>query len=472
MSGETLIAVLPMYDFPWTAAANDTLWAAISARLAEAGVQSPTRLTRGGELAVLWRHPGLIFGQTCGYPYASGLKDAVTLIAAPEYSFPGCEDASHRSFIIRRASDPRRVLKEFRGAVAALNAHDSNTGMNLFRAMIAPIAGGAAFFSSIVVTGSHEASVAAVDDGQADLASIDCVSFALLGRGRPELIERVAIVAESPLSPCLPFIAAASLPVSMIAAVRKALIAALADPDLAETRTALGLVAARVLVQPGYERVLAFERAAIAAGYPKLAQPRKPFVALRGRPMTSWIESQSSPVIAAIVFGLVYLAAAAIFLLAAWVSRFRSATKWDSLTPALLSPLGTILGILIVFLAARVWANLDRAHEYVIHEISALREAGLDRQIFAAERRRAGSRRSQGARRVRGVRGMAGDGRPSGGPQDAGDTPRSRDDTLLAFSPAAEKQELAQSRALAAIENAFENRRVPDRDQPYGDRLD
>ena len=271
MSGETLIAVLPMYDFPWTAAANDALWAAISTRLAEAGVQSPARLTRGGDLATLWRHPGLIFGQTCGYPYASGLKDTVTLIAAPEYSVPGCTDASHRSFIIRRASDPRCVLKEFRGAVAALNAHDSNTGMNLFRAMIAPFARRARFFRTVLVTGSHDASVAAVDNGQADLASIDCVSFALLGRGRPELIERVAIVAESPLLPCLPFIAAASLPALMIAAVRKALIAALADPDLAETRTALGLVAARVLVQPDYERVLAFERAAIATGYPKLA---------------------------------------------------------------------------------------------------------------------------------------------------------------------------------------------------------
>jgi ABC-type phosphate/phosphonate transport system substrate-binding protein len=271
VSGETLIAVLPMYDFPWTAAANDALWAAISARLAEAGVQSPTRLTRGGELAVLWRHPALIFGQTCGYPYASGLKDAVTLIAAPEYSFPGCEGASHRSFIIRRVDDPRCVLNEFRGAVAALNAHDSNTGMNLFRAMIAPIAGGAAFFSSIVVTGSHEASVAAVDNGQADLASIDCVSFALLGRGRPELIERVAIVTESPASPNLPFIASGSLPPSTIAAVREALFAALDDRSLAETRDALGLVTARVLVQADYERVLAFERAAIAAGYPKLA---------------------------------------------------------------------------------------------------------------------------------------------------------------------------------------------------------
>ena len=136
--------------------------------------------------------------------------------------------------------------------------------------MIAPIAGGAAFFSSVVLTGSHEASVAAVDNGRADIASIDCVSFALLGRGRPELVERVAIVAESAPSPCLPFIAAASLPVLTIAAVRNALIAALADPDLAETRTALGLTGMRVVTPADYDRVMEIERDAGAAGYPRL----------------------------------------------------------------------------------------------------------------------------------------------------------------------------------------------------------
>jgi ABC-type phosphate/phosphonate transport system substrate-binding protein len=265
------IAILPMYDFPWIAAANDALWASIAARLGEAGVQAPVSLTRGGDLAAHWRHPALIFGQTCGYPYVTALKDKVTLIATPEYSFPSCEDASHRSFIIRRVDDPRRSLSAFRGAVAALNAHDSNTGMNLFRATIAPIAGGQPFFSSIIVTGSHEASVIAVANGAADLASIDCVSFGLLARGRPELIERVAIVAESPTSPNLPFIASSRLPPSTIAAVREALFAAIDDPNLAEARSGLGLAAARVPVQADYERVLALERAATATCYPTLA---------------------------------------------------------------------------------------------------------------------------------------------------------------------------------------------------------
>jgi ABC-type phosphate/phosphonate transport system substrate-binding protein len=271
VSGAAPIAILPMYDFPWTAAANDALWASISARLAEAGVQAPPTLVRDGDLAALWRHPDLIFGQTCGYPYVTALKDSVRLIAAPEYSFPGCEGASHRSFLIRRATDSRIALSEFRGAIAALNAHDSNTGMNLFRATIAPIAGGAPFFSSIVVTGSHEASAAAVVEGEADLASIDCVSFGLLGRGRAELIERITIVAESPLSPALPFIAAASLPAPMIAAVRKSLLAALADPDLAEARETLGLKGARIVTPAEYDRVIEIEYEAAAKGYLRLA---------------------------------------------------------------------------------------------------------------------------------------------------------------------------------------------------------
>jgi ABC-type phosphate/phosphonate transport system substrate-binding protein len=271
VSGPTPIAVLPMYDFPWTAEANDALWAAMAARLNEAGVEAPKALTRGRDLDAQWRNPRLVFGQTCGYPFVTRLKHAVALIATPSYAFPGCQDASHRSFLIRRAGDPRRALAEFRGATAGLNAHDSNTGMNLFRATLAPFAGGAPFFRAIVVTGSHEGSLAAVAGGSADLAAIDCVSYALLERGRPDLIERVAVVAESPLSLGLPFIAAAGLGAQAIAAVRGALLSALADPNLAEARAALGLTGARLVAPSDYDRVIEIERSAAAAGYGRLA---------------------------------------------------------------------------------------------------------------------------------------------------------------------------------------------------------
>jgi ABC-type phosphate/phosphonate transport system substrate-binding protein len=270
MTAGALIAALPMYDDPGVAQANDAIWAAIAAGLLRRGVAAPATLTRGGDLAAQWLSPSLVFGQTCGYPYVRDLRDAVRLIATPEYSFPGCEGMSHRSFVVGRAGDPGRGLEGFRGGVAAVNGSDSNSGMNLFRATIAPVAAGRPFFGAVVITGSHRASLEAVAGGRADLAAIDCVSFGLMRRLSPGLVARVAIVAESPLSPGLPFILSARLPETTVASAREALLDALASPDLAEARAALGLKGARVTTPADYERILAIEREAEATEYPML----------------------------------------------------------------------------------------------------------------------------------------------------------------------------------------------------------
>src|SRR5271170_6302568 len=64
--------------------------------------------------------------------------------------------------------------------------------------------------------------------------------------------------------------------------------------------------------------------------------------------MLLWIESQSTSIIALIVFSAAYFSAALIFGLAALLSRrpIGKALQW--VTPGILSPLGTILGILIL----------------------------------------------------------------------------------------------------------------------------
>jgi ABC-type phosphate/phosphonate transport system substrate-binding protein len=270
MSCGAPVAALPMYDLPEIAAANDSLWASIAASLRKQGVAAPERLARGGDLAALWRTPGLLFSQTCGYPYAKALRDAVVLIATPEYSFAGCEGAWRRSFVVCAARDERRDLGAFRGAIAAVNGWDSDSGMNLFRAMIAPIAHRAPFFAAVIVTGSHLASLEAVADGRAEIAAIDCVTFGLVKRLSPDLVGRVAIVAESSPSPGLPLIASACLPGSTVVAVRNAFFAALADRGLAGPLGALGLTGARLTTPADYERVLEIEREAEAAGYPRL----------------------------------------------------------------------------------------------------------------------------------------------------------------------------------------------------------
>lgn len=266
-----LFAALPMYDFPDVAWANDALWRAIAGRLRAVGIDAPEKLTRSGDFAAQWRDRGLLFGQTCGYPYMEDLRESANLIATPDYALPGCEDGTHCSFLVARAGDPRRTLPGFRGATAAVNSDDSNSGMNLFRAAIAPLARGAPFFGAVVATGSHIASLKAVAERRADLAAIDCVSFALIARAQPELCEQAAIVAESLRAPCLPFIASRALPEKTRDAVREALFAALADPALAGPLAAIGLRGARAAAEADYEPILALEQQAIAAGYPRLA---------------------------------------------------------------------------------------------------------------------------------------------------------------------------------------------------------
>ncbi len=149
---DALVASLGMYDFPFVAEANARLWAAIGAYLTAAGIDAPTVLDRA-EPHDLWTNPRLVFGQTCGYPFVTTLRERVTLLATPIYDFEGCVGPNHCSFVVTSAISAKRSLAGFEGARAAINARDSNSGMNLFRGLLAPIARGRPMFIEVVTTG-------------------------------------------------------------------------------------------------------------------------------------------------------------------------------------------------------------------------------------------------------------------------------------------------------------------------------
>jgi hypothetical protein len=90
-----------------------------------------------------------------------------------------------------------------------------------------------------------------------------------------------------------------------------------------------------------------------------------------------WLEAQNTSVIALIVFAFCYLLAIAMLMIGAVLSAHPIAGKVNATTPAMLTPLGVITGLLIAFLAARVWSNVDRAQAYVAQEASDIREAAL-----------------------------------------------------------------------------------------------
>jgi ABC-type phosphate/phosphonate transport system substrate-binding protein len=142
--------------------------------------------------------------------------------------------------------------------------------MNLLRASVAPFAGGAPFFESVIFSGSHHRSVQMVAAGDADVAAVDCVSFAHFRRWYPSSIANLRILSWTPASPSLPFITAAATSDRMLQKLRSSLADVLADRDLDAARERLFLGGFDLEPTGNFYEVLQLERGAAQLGYPNL----------------------------------------------------------------------------------------------------------------------------------------------------------------------------------------------------------
>ncbi|WP_026608024.1 phosphate/phosphite/phosphonate ABC transporter substrate-binding protein [Methylocapsa acidiphila] len=265
------IAALPMYEFVAIEPETDRFWRAVRTRLQDAGIDGvPNELTRSPDYQMIWRHPRLLLGQACGYPFAKHLRNRARAIATPIYAAEGCLGPQHRSFFIVNARASFATLADLRGRACAINGFDSNTGMNLLRAAIAPIARKQAFFSSIEVTGSHLASVEAVAEGLVDLASIDCVTFAHLKQLRTDLTVRVKTIGQSALAPAPPFITARETNAEVLRLLYEILEEVASDPELEPIRKSLLIAGFASAKDEDYQSLLRIEREAAEIGYPEL----------------------------------------------------------------------------------------------------------------------------------------------------------------------------------------------------------
>lgn len=248
------IAALPMYDWPEIRPALDAFWAGWRDAIRARGLDAPEALDRSDEIVAQWRDPRLLVGQTCGRPFATGLRGVARLIATPVYAAEGCEGPLYASWIVARADAPERSLSELAAPRIAVNGYDSHSGWGaLLR--VAPQLD--LDLSNTVVSGAHRASARAVADGGADLAAIDAVSLRLLERCEPETARKLRRIARTIPAPGTPFVAAASRSDAEIALLRAALEEALASPDLAAARAEIGLAGAVALAEGDYEPMAA-----------------------------------------------------------------------------------------------------------------------------------------------------------------------------------------------------------------------
>jgi ABC-type phosphate/phosphonate transport system substrate-binding protein len=260
------IAAFPMYNVTPALAAE---WRTLLADVLQAVVPRASIVEPGDDLHALWRRPELLVSQTCGYPLMSGLHAQVQLIATPKFDAPGCSGTDYSSALITRTNARLDTLDACRGARAAYNQDDSNSGMNVFRHAVAPIAQDGRFFDEVIRTGSHLSSLLAVAENRADIAAIDCVTFAFVRDEMPELAHQVREIRWTAASPGLPLIAANTVPQGMIEAMRLALNEATAAQPARAARLRLKGFASLPLSD--YARITKLENEARALGYPRLA---------------------------------------------------------------------------------------------------------------------------------------------------------------------------------------------------------
>lgn len=266
------LASLAMYDsVPPVQEANDRLWQGIRDRLRAGGYDAPDALDREISYHGIWLQPDLVLAQTCGYPYVYELKGKVRLVATPVFAFAGGNGTERVSFIIVPEASTARSLEDLRGKIAAVNDWGSNSGMNLFRAAVMPLAKDGKFFSEIRITGGHLPSIAAVQNGEADVAAIDTVTWGMLAQHRPEMLKGVRILADSPAGPGLPYITRLTASDAEVEALRQAIADTIADPACADAVETLGLKGIERLSDADYDRLDAYRREAERSGYPIIA---------------------------------------------------------------------------------------------------------------------------------------------------------------------------------------------------------
>ena len=267
----TLSASFPMYDFEEVHVAHDVLWTSVVRRLERAGVEGvPAALKRGPGVHELWADPGLLLSQCCGADLVGRFAGELALVATPRYSAPGCDGCHYSSVVLVAADYPATEISDLRDAVCVVNGYESHSGTNALRELLAPFSRQGRFFSRVVTSGSHAASIAALTGGDADVASIDCVTYALVDRHRPSCLEGSRRLCYTARAPGIPFVTRAGSSDDLIRNLQRALLEAFEEPEVRAAGAEMFIAGVEVLPLSAYEWIREFRRLAADRGYPEL----------------------------------------------------------------------------------------------------------------------------------------------------------------------------------------------------------
>jgi ABC-type phosphate/phosphonate transport system substrate-binding protein len=260
------VAGLPMYDWPEARGEVDAQWALLRDAFRRRGIDAPETIVRSnrelppvpggipdaaGEVIApdpatlppdefdfhqLWLSPALLFGQSCWGPMELGLAPHVQVIAQPNYdAFEGGQGELYSSALVMAADGDSSVaspphgkavipLDLLRGKRFIFNSPDSMSGLIAPTRDLEARGESLDIFASLGESGGHRSSIVEVAEGKADVAAIDCRSWALAQRFEPAA-KGVKVVGWTARRKGLPYITARTMPASVVAAMREAVAA-------------------------------------------------------------------------------------------------------------------------------------------------------------------------------------------------------------------------------------------------------
>ena len=253
-----MIVALPMYDEGRASAANDALWRIWAQVLGVRGICVPKSLDRSRGVDLIWKDPALLMAQTCILPYVGFLEGSVRIFAFPQYSVAGCGEATYSSVIVVQGNLPGEDLSEFAGATVAVNGPHSQSGYTALMMELERRGLPIPFFARARISGSHSASIRLLAEGSADIAAIDCISFAHFQRDAGPDVARVRVIGQTPAAPAPPYITSVSREPRVDAILYESLCKTIEGPEARPACEALFLervVAPNEEIQAGVETV-------------------------------------------------------------------------------------------------------------------------------------------------------------------------------------------------------------------------